>query len=196
MDKIIGYIIDTIPYMCVSLPFILLYRIIRNILNKSQKLNILRECAIILFCLYCVALASQTIIPKLEFNGSGTIGIVNGNLDGEINLIPGKVIYETYIECVINSYYLYFWINMVGNICLFIPIGYFINALWEVSVKKTILIALLSSSIIEIVQLFLHRGTDIDDLWINLLGALVGLIIYKATKKNKYMNLLYSKIKS
>ena len=65
----------------------------------------------------------------------------------------------------------YFLINFLGNIIMFMPFGLFIPYLWGISGKKTILIGFSSSLFIEFCQLFLSRGTDVDDLILNTLGG-------------------------
>ena len=127
---------------------------------------------------YCTGVASQTFIPKIEFGNTANF-IINQNIFGEINFIPGKVFFDTYNE--INTYNKYscLVINIIGNICLFIPIGFFISVLWRnISIKRIVLIALFMSLCIELLQLPQNRGTDIDDLWLNMLGSLIGYLIY------------------
>ena len=133
-------------------------------------------------------MASQTIIPKFE-SGVGGFKIIKNGIH-ETNLIPFKVLVETYNEVFINGYINYFIINFLGNIILFMPFGFIIPLLWNVSNKKVIIIGFCSSLFIEICQLFLTRGTDVDDLILNTLGILLGLLLYKLLYKkfNKYMD--------
>lgn len=197
MNKVLEYIINTTPYMLCSIPFFVLIRIGYLFAKKKtgHKTNWLHEIGLCLFVMVCVGVASQTIIPKLEF-GNVSVGIVSRNLLGEINLIPGMVFADIYKECFVNHYPLYFVINVLGNICLFLPIGFGIPLLWKkVSFKKMLLIALLASLFIEICQLPQTRGTDIDDLWINTLGALIGYWLYIIADKSTKLNKLFSKLK-
>ena len=197
MNRVLEYIINTIPYMLCSIPLFVLIRVIcLSVAKKAgHKINWAHEIVLCLFVMFCVGVASQTIIPKLEF-GNVSAGIVNRNLLGEINLIPGKVFVDIYKECFVNHYPLYFVINVLGNICLFLPIGFGIPLLWKkVSFKKVLLIALLASLFIEICQLPQARGTDIDDLWINTLGALIGYWLYVIANKSTKLNKLFSKLK-
>lgn len=194
MKVILHYIINSIPYMLCAIPAVVLSRIIVNLFHKALKINWWHEVGLLLFAMFCVGAASQTVIPKLEFGG--TAPIVNGNLFGEINLIPGKVFFDTYNECVVNENLLYFIINFIGNICLFIPIGFGLSLLWNnMTIRKTILIALLASLFIELGQLPQARGTDIDDIWINILGALIGYWMYNLVIRNRKVYLLSSKFK-
>ncbi len=187
MGKVLDYIANCIPYMLCATPIIILIRIfcIARLKKNGIQINWLREIGILLFFMFIIGVASQTIIPKINF-GMTSIGIVNSNLFGEVNLIPGKVFVDTYRECFINHYPLYFIINFMGNVCLFLPIGFGIPLFGKnILVKRVILIALLSSLFIELCQLPQARGTDIDDLWINTLGAVLGYIIYSILAKTK-----------
>lgn len=184
MSSVIKYIINMIPYMVIAIPIYLVIRFI-VVKNIKEKINWYHEIGLFLFILFIVGLASQTIIPKLEFGMSG-LSIVKIGRHG-INLIPFKVIFETYNEVFVNGYLNYFIINFLGNIIMFMPIGFFIPLLWNVSNKKVIAIGLCSSLFIEICQLFLARGTDIDDLILNLIGAILGLLVYKVLYK-KFSN--------
>lgn len=177
MKMVLHYIINSIPYMLCVIPIVVLIRIIVNSFHKARKINWWHETGLLLFAMFCVGVASQTVIPKIEFGG--TTPIVNGNLFGEVNLIPGKVFVDTYNECIQNKNWLYFIINFVGNICLFLPIGVGMSLLWNgMTIKKTALIAFLASLFIELGQLPQARGTDIDDIWINISGALIGRLLY------------------
>jgi glycopeptide antibiotics resistance protein len=69
------------------------------------------------------------------------------------------------------------------NIIMFMPLGFLLPLIWEkfrnlVSVLWT---GLGFSLAIEICQLFNHRATDIDDLMMNTLGAILGYFIWVCT---------------
>ena len=184
MRAIIGYVVNMIPYMIITVPIYLIIRFI--LLNKNKsKVNWYREIALFIFVLFIVGLSSQTIIPKFE-NGVNGFSIVKSGIH-ETNLIPFKVIVETYNEVFVNGYFNYFLINFLGNIIMFMPIGFFIPLLWNVSNKKVVIIGFCFSLFIEICQLFLTRGTDVDDLMLNTIGVILGLLLYR---------LLYKKFKS
>ena len=100
------------------------------------------------------------------------------------NLIPFLVFVETFNEVFVNGNINYFLINFVGNIVMFIPFGLFIPLLWKTSGKKTVFIGFCVSLFVEISQLFLTRGTDIDDLMLNTTGVLLGLLLYKVISNN------------
>lgn len=76
---------------------------------------------------------------------------------------------------------------------MFIPIGFFVALLWNLKDKNIILIGFVISLFIEFCQLLISRGTDIDDLILNTLGTIVGLLIYKLLSKK--FNKLFENIK-
>ena len=176
MSLILKYILNMMPYMIITIP---IYLIIRIVIFKTKKkeFNWYHETGLFLFVIFLVGLASQTIIPKFEFGING-LGIIKSG-GHETNLIPFKVLIDTYKEVFVNGYVNYFIINFLGNIIMFMPIGFFIPLLWKVSNRKVIIIGFGSSLFIEICQLFLTRGTDVDDLILNTIGTILGLLLYR-----------------
>ena len=125
------YVLNMIPYMLISLPIIIFVRYIRiKFMRKNlAKTSILHEIGIVIFFVFLVGLASQTTIPKIEFGNTNQF-IVGYGL-GNINIVPFKVITETYTEVYSNGNLTYFLINFIGNIIMFMPIGFFIPLLWK-----------------------------------------------------------------
>ena len=74
--------------------------------------------------------------------------------------------------------------DLFGNILLFVPIPFFLFFLaGRSSLRSTILVAATISFSVELTQFLLSIGTaDIDDLILNILGAVVG---YFGAKKMK-----------
>lgn len=73
-----------------------------------------------------------------------------------------------------------FYKNVVGNMIMFMPYGFFVS--YFISLKKPYLILLLSlivSITIETTQLVIGRVFDIDDIFLNILGAFIGYLIYR-----------------
>lgn len=187
MNAISNYIVNMIPYMVIAVPIYLIIRFL--MLRKSnRKFNLYHEIALLIFVIFIVGLASQTVIPKIELGINGNINILKNGKHG-INLLPLKVLFETYREVFINLNINYFIINFLGNIIMFMPIGFFIPLLWEIPDKKIIIVGFLFSLFIEVCQLFLNRGTDVDDLILNTLGTILGLLVYKFLYK-KFKNLI------
>jgi Glycopeptide antibiotics resistance protein len=81
--------------------------------------------------------------------------------------------------------------NLVGNIIIFVPLGFFVPLLRRSSKWKTVLIVgLIISSIIEVVQGIFRVGIfDVDDILLNTFGAIFGygtFVYIKLMIKRKY----------
>jgi len=76
--------------------------------------------------------------------------------------------------------------NSALNIVLFIPFGFFLPALWRqfFSFKNTLITALCFTTFIEITQLFCNRLTDVNDILMNTLGAVIGFCILRLFTKS------------
>lgn len=77
--------------------------------------------------------------------------------------------------------------NLGGNILLFIPYGFFLAAIKPALKPKKILgIIFLTSLAFELLQLALAYGNfDVDDLFLNVTGGSLGLIVYYILFKRK-----------
>ena len=75
-------------------------------------------------------------------------------------------------------------VNLVGNVVMFIPLGYFLPAIWQKLRKlgKTVLTGAVIIVLIEVAQLLSLRGyCDIDDLILNVLGIMAGYLFWRIT---------------
>lgn len=175
MKVVIEYILDMFPYMLITIPIFLL---IRFIINRNKKINIKREILLLIFYLFLVGLLSQAVIPKYDSNMNLIVS------KKRYNFIPLRIVYDTVIEYKKGNIY-YLIISLIGNIVMFIPIGFFIKLLWNCSDKKVVIHGFFISLFIEFTQIFIGRETDIDDLILNTLGTFIGLLIYKIIWKYK-----------
>lgn len=68
------------------------------------------------------------------------------------------------------------------NILLFLPMGFSLPLLWKPFVQgwQTVLFGFLSSVLIETMQIFSYRATDVNDLMTNTLGTILGFCLAKA----------------
>jgi len=173
MNKIIEYIFNMLPYMSIAIPIVLIGTFIKY--KKNKKINWSHEILLLIFIAFLIGLASQAILPK-DFNQG--YSLKNITIE-KINIIPFKIVFETYYEVVKNQNINYFLINFLGNIIMFMPIGFLVSILWKTSTKKAVLIGFACSLCIEIIQLFINRGTDIDDLILNTFGTFCGVVMYK-----------------
>ncbi len=175
MTQILGYIKNMIPYILITFPVLLIVRYGMYLLrkNKGVRINILHEIGIIFFILYLVGIASQTIIPKIEFSGTG-VGIVGdvGINYSRINIIPFNKLTEVWKTVAVEGYVNYLLIEVLGNIAIFMVIGFMLPLLWSKfeNLRKTLIACIGISVFIEILQLILPRATDIDDILMNAFG--------------------------
>ncbi|HML69632.1 MAG TPA: VanZ family protein [Clostridia bacterium] len=73
-------------------------------------------------------------------------------------------------------------VSYLLNIVLFVPLGFLLPLIWESEngFCKILLAGVLFSLLIECSQLLNLRSTDIDDLLLNTLGAVVGFALFRA----------------
>lgn len=100
-----------------------------------------------------------------------------------------KLMYSNFMPFKTISYYLagkpslsVAKINLIGNIIAFIPFGAIVPVLFKKfrSMKFTILFSFLLSLLFEIIQLLTSIGAfDVDDIMLNVIGAILGYIIFK-----------------
>ena len=106
-------------------------------------------------------------------------------LEHGVNLVPFAEIFRFWKgpESLANSQ---FWYNVVGNIAVFVPLGFFTALLLRrryygaFALAVTYIVSLLA----EVLQYLLKVGTfDIDDVILNTFGGLLGILIAAAIRK-------------
>ncbi len=73
------------------------------------------------------------------------------------------------------------FINLAGNIAAFVPFGFFSAMLFRLgkNIISCMLVTALFSLLVETVQLFSKVGAfDVDDIFLNAIGGLVGFLGY------------------
>lgn len=113
----------------------------------------------------------------------------NDWLHNMYNLIPFRNLYDFLTAPVkATDYYIILLKNVLGNLVLFLPFGFFLPALFSkcANFKKLFLITLITLFILELVQFLTMLGAfDINDIILNLLGAIVGFSINKCMRTRK-----------
>lgn len=90
------------------------------------------------------------------------------------NFIPFKEMFRYEIGSTM------FLKNVIGNMIMFMPYGFFISYFLKAEKKSTIIcLSIIVSLTIEVTQLMIGRVFDVDDIMLNILGGLIGLYIYK-----------------
>lgn len=141
-----------------------LFIFIKFIINKKVNSKYID----LLFCLYFILILMLTLFKN------------DNGWTGNINLNPLEVFKD--IKSSSNGLIL-----LVGNICMYIPIGIYIE--YRFFNKKSTLkigLFLIYIFLIELIQHIFKKGVfDIDDIILNLIGFLIGVFLVKGIKKLK-----------
>lgn len=122
-------------------------------LDKTRFHNPRRSALYFLFAVYLSGVYTVVGLPDIRYI----------RFDLRINLVPFAYMFSDYM-------------NSLLNVLLFVPLGVFLPVLWRRFQKLlwTLLFGLMFSLLIEVLQIFTYRATDINDLMTNTVGALVG----------------------
>lgn len=186
MGLVMLYIESMLGYMIVTIPFYVFGRII-FIKKKQIQVRKMREALLGIFVLYIAGLASQTIIPHwnagiLTDNGKFYFEVYWSNGNAGINLIPFNTLSEYLFQTNehVGDWGSVSFLNIVANVLIFSPIGFFVPLLWKnwQSFRKIIMLGLAVTCFIEIFQFFIGRSTDIDDVILNTIGVMIGYGVF------------------
>ena len=109
-------------------------------------------------------------------------GIATGNPNGfrSINLIPLASIIE-FAKIILEGNFTKGFNNIIGNIFIFAPLGYFLPLLFNKckKINTVILVGFIISFLFETCQYMLYLGSaDIDDIILNLIGTVIGFAFH------------------
>lgn len=139
---------------------------IAYIIKNHQKFCFYKELFMLLFILYVMCLFEIVTLQDQNF--------------GLSNYIPFKEIFRYEIGSSL------FIKNIIGNVLLFLPYGYFAaDYLKSKKVWPICLLTMLVTITIECVQLNIGRTFDIDDVILNTLGGLFGYWLYRLIENIK-----------
>ena len=111
-----------------------------------------------------------------------------GHEDYRYNLILFQEIGRFYNFGMRTGSWDLFWLNVIGNVCVFVPFGAFLPALFQKCQKviSVLFFSLNLSLMVELVQLVTKVGSfDVDDLLLNTFGGMLGYIVYKIFTRRK-----------
>ena len=153
-------IIDAWPSLAVLLSIVIIMRLTKIIKGEGERGPIHNEIFNLFFITYLLLLFRLVTSQDISAYNS-------------TNLMPFKEI----LRYEVGSSD--FFKQVIGNIALFIPFGYFVTSYCNIKGLGTIsLVSGLSSLVIEIVQHFIGRSFDVDDIILNVIGGLIGFLIY------------------
>ncbi len=134
--------------------------------NRLKKINSLLGIVLVIIGVVYVAVLLKIVIFKY--------GLTNDLRS--ISLIP-----FSFLSMFNGEVSLYVALkNVLGNIFLFVPLGIYLNYFLQKNVGKSILIGFLVSLSFETIQYTVGCGAaDIDDLLLNTIGVVMGVLLYK-----------------
>ena len=148
------------PSLVIFLTIIILVRI-AMLTGNNGKLVIYKELFTLLFVVYILLLFELVTYSDIAISST--------------NFVPFKEILRYKVGSTL------FYNQVIGNIILFIPFGYFVSSITKMKkVPGICLLTLITSTVIEIVQYFIGRSFDIDDIILNVTGGIIGFLLYIA----------------
>lgn len=180
MSRILWYIRCMAPGFLVGLLLYLLLKRPRRecLAARGLRSGRLREWGMLLFWMFAGGMAVITLSPEPNwlqtwlayirlgqaqevFARFGLLGAPSLPLRYRVNLIPFSQIDSIF--------------NLIGNIIMFVPFGFFTALLWRgYTWRRALLTGLCITVGVEIWQIFAGRFFDIDDIILNTLGVLCG----------------------
>ena len=156
--------------------------------NKPMKINLY-----IFFGLYLILLITLTLFDSLWLrNGFNFSGF--DNIQDRINLVPFKTI-MTFVKEFDSMYSTsQIMLNLFGNVCAFMPMALFLLLLFKRQNKAFQFVITLTLMIlgIEFLQLITGSGRfDIDDLILNLFGAVLVYLLFKIKSVNALIHNIF-----
>lgn len=161
----VSYFVDVWPIITIITVIACSLRIAYLIKNK-EKFCFYKEIFMLLFIIYVMCLFE--IVTLQDYNY------------GLSNYIPFREIFRYEIGSRL------FIKNIIGNILLFLPYGYFTSDyLNSKKILPVCFLTMLVTLTIELVQLNIGRTFDIDDVILNTLGGMCGYLLYRLIERIK-----------
>ena len=165
MTKTIHSVIDIAwPMVLISIVILVSLRITYLIKNRKH-LYLYKEFLMLSFIIYILCLF-QVVTFQDDVSWSTN------------NFIPFREIFRYKIGSRL------FLKNVLGNMLLFLPFGFFTSYYIKIEKPSTIFVLTFIASVsIESVQMTIGRVFDVDDIILNMCGGFIGYYIYAFMKK-------------
>lgn len=179
-DLIYSTLINAIPFMLLSLPFLCIcYFSIHTIEKRFPEF--FDSVFIVGIMLSVIFVLSITIFPDLNISEFSLSNLFDKY---QRNIIPLNTLKEYYFLAMGGNTNA--MVNIIGNAAIFIPIGFFVSGKIRNKVGiKTITICFIISLAIEILQTLFSRYGDVDDIIINTVGGYLGYLLFN------YLNVIF-----
>lgn len=171
---------DTWPTILIAIVIAVSLRL-AYLFKGKKKIVLYKELLMLIFIIYALCLFHVVTYQDVNF--------------GTNNFIPFKEIFRYDFGTP------KFIKNIVGNIIMFIPFGFFASYFLK-SKKLTLplILTIILTCTIETVQYYIGRVFDIDDIILNVIGGIIGFLLYVVVdvlqskipglKNNSILNLL------
>lgn len=168
IQEIFGYfLIGLIAMLGLSILYLPVYLLLR------KRMSLMRQAAYFLFAVCILVILSATVLDGIIMNRMDGKGIITEN--PTLNMVLFHSFTENWLMGERKKI-----TQIIANVLMFVPLGFIfpiafpkIRRLW----KTTIGMALFSF-LIEFIQYFIGRCADIDDLVLNILGGVLGYIVF------------------
>jgi glycopeptide antibiotics resistance protein len=157
-DTLISVFENNYPMIIIFTVVIVTIRL-AYLLSRKIKFELYRELFMLAFLLYSLILFYVVTFQDVNY--------------GTNNFIPFKEIMRYEFG---SSFFIH---NVLGNILLFIPFGFFVSFILKTK-KPTyiIIVTFITSLVIEFTQLLIGRTFDVDDVLLNIIGGFLGYLVY------------------
>lgn len=178
----IGFAVMAIMAVC-CLPICFMLR---------KRIPLLRQLAYFLFAVCLIVISVPTVLWDLLSVVFGAYEVTLHTL----NIVPFKFITENWDMGARKQV-----TQIIANILMFVPLGFILPVVFPRvrAFARTAVCMLSFSFLIELVQYFIGRSADVDDLILNTVGGMVGYLIFYAFAvrfKDKKLWKSFSGIKS
>ncbi len=164
-DTFYWAISETWPMLTLFIVIMTVLKITRVIIN-NDKFVFYKEFYSLLFIVYILLLYFLLLSTENASNG--------------INLVP----FHEMTRYSIGSKA--FFYNVIGNIVLFIPFGYFVSDYLKAKkIPHILVVSIIISLTAELIQLKIGRAFDIDDIILNVIGSIIGFMGYISVRAIK-----------
>lgn len=162
-NTIQGVVNFTWPMIIISIVIMVSFRV-SYLIKNHEKIVLYKELLMLSFAIYILCLF-QVVTFQDDVTWSSN------------NFIPFKEILRYDITSRL------FIKNVIGNMLLILPFGFFTSYYLKAEkMHLPVILTIIASTSIEIVQMSIGRVFDVDDIILNLVGGILGYLLYSILK--------------
>ena len=183
-----------IPIFIIIITMIVEIKKSKDIQEKSKIRNFWLKALFIIYCLLLITILFLN--NEYRMGGFQNINTFSKEHFETSNVIPFATIIEYIIGVISNDINAgIVIINFATNLLLFAPMGFFIPILFQSkikNIKQFVIMIIILTLIVEILQFITYRGsTDIDDIILNTIGAVIVYVIMKTKLVKKLLKKVF-----